>query len=260
MTGLSETLLVLANYDWDKNDELHVQLESSRMNDFVEIELKPDTLEHHGLPNIPYPLHKSELIAALGQEAELPFTALLKGLQAKSAYSETPWMSLEPAMQRLAELVNPLNDNADHILESEKCWLKIAATDLTKSVITVQREDHLIASITPLRDGRLQISTYRPVDLQTADDLTRLGIPPSPDHGVCMRENNWEYALDCSAGNGNIYSMLNGQPYLSYWKDGLGISHDGAIDHEWYSKRELQIISPSQTLIELTVHQEISYQ
>ena len=90
------------------------------MNDFIEIEFKPKTLEKYRLPNIPYPLHKNAITAAIVREEELPLAALLKGLQAKSVYSETPWISLEPAMQRLADLVNPLNDNADHILESEK--------------------------------------------------------------------------------------------------------------------------------------------
>ena len=30
-----------------------------------------------------------------------------------------------------------------------------------------------------------------------------------------MRENNWEYALDCSAGNGNYYAADRGEAYLA---------------------------------------------
>ena len=54
-----------------------------------------------------------------------------------------------------------------------------------------------------------------------------------------MRENNWEYALDCSAGNGNYYAADRGEAYLSYWEKGLGISWDGSDVPEWRKQLDL---------------------
>tara|TARA_R110001583_G_scaffold193306_1_gene361387 strand:+ start:25 stop:1383 length:1359 start_codon:yes stop_codon:yes gene_type:complete len=52
-----------------------------------------------------------------------------------------------------------------------------------------------------------------------------------------MRSNNWEYALNCSAGNGNHYAADRGECYLSRWEFGLGISADGSKIEEWYTQR-----------------------
>lgn len=59
---------------------------------------------------------------------------------------------------------------------------------------------------------------------------------PHPEYGVCMRENNWEYALDCSATIGNFCADANGESYLSYWERGLGVTHDGKELPEWRSQ------------------------
>ena len=77
---------------------------------------------------------------------------------------------------------------------------------------------------------------------------------PGPEHGVCMRENNWEYALDCSAGNGNFYAFEGGAAYLSYWEHGVGLMADRSIDHHWFAMRQLQNRVPSVAVAELGVH------
>lgn len=69
-----------------------------------------------------------------------------------------------------------------------------------------------------------------------------------------MRDNNWKYIKDNSALISNAYTNRWGESYLSYWKFGLGISHDKSIIEEWYSQRELVPIKPQITVTELGVY------
>src|SRR5207302_304654 len=46
-----------------------------------------------------------------------------------------------------------------------------------------------------------------------------LSLLPHPEHGVCMRENNWEYARDCSAGMANFYAFERGEAHLAWWEN-----------------------------------------
>jgi len=69
-----------------------------------------------------------------------------------------------------------------------------------------------------------------------------------------MRENNWEYALDCSAGNGNYYAADRGEAYLSYWEKGLGISWDGSDVPEWRKQLDLVARPAARVVAELGVY------
>ncbi|TVQ95252.1 MAG: ADP-ribosylglycohydrolase family protein [Chromatiaceae bacterium] len=73
-----------------------------------------------------------------------------------------------------------------------------------------------------------------------------------------MRENNWEYALDCSAGIGNYYALERGEAYLSYWEIGLGISRDGTEVPDWHRQRNLVPRPAAQALVDLGVHHSLS--
>ena len=48
-----------------------------------------------------------------------------------------------------------------------------------------------------------------------------------------MRPNNWEHALEASAGIGNLYASDAGEAYLSYWPFGLGLSWDRRPVEGW---------------------------
>ena len=121
-----------------------------------------------------------------------------------------------------AELLAP--DDARDVISAagDHWWLEVGPVDLGGKLVTIQRGDALIAAITARDDGRLRVAVFRPLDAKGAEYLIGLGQVPHPEHGVCMRENNWEYALDCSAGNGNHYAAERGEAYLSYWEKGLG--------------------------------------
>jgi hypothetical protein len=69
-----------------------------------------------------------------------------------------------------------------------------------------------------------------------------------------MRENNWEYALDSSAGAGNFYASERGEAYLSFWEKGIGVGHDDSVIPEWRAMKELTARRPSLLKAELWVH------
>ncbi|HDS1308107.1 TPA: hypothetical protein UMF67_001379 [Stenotrophomonas maltophilia] len=67
-----------------------------------------------------------------------------------------------------------------------------------------------------------------------------------------MHENNWEYALDCSAGN--YYAADRGEAYLSYWEKGLGISWDGSDVPEWRKQQDLVPRPTVRVMTELKIY------
>jgi hypothetical protein len=73
-----------------------------------------------------------------------------------------------------------------------------------------------------------------------------------------MRENNWEYALDSSAANGNFYAAQRGEAYLSYWEKGIGVSSDGTEIPEWRRQKDLRARRPGIVATELGVHYTLS--
>ena len=111
--------------------------------------------------------------------------------------------------------------------------------NLNRAVLTIQRGGHLLAALAARRGGGLTAAAFRPLDGRALRFLTGLSVRPGPDGRVAMRENNWEYALDQSAGLGQAYAADRGESYLSYWEYGLGISHSGGIVDEWHAQRTL---------------------
>jgi hypothetical protein len=79
----------------------------------------------------------------------------------------------------------------------------------------------------------LRVAVYQPLDARCVRILTGMSRVPHPEYGVSMRENNWEYALDCSAQMGQVYASLDGASYLSRWDYGLGIGDDGTEVPVW---------------------------
>ncbi len=228
------------------------------MLNFAELHLKPGTLEQYGLPDIPYPIPVAFMQSALLDDGELPLAAMLHGLQQRSREGEAKWQEIEPAMDRLSQMLSP--DDAREVISAagDHWWIEVGPLDLGAKLITVQRGDALIAAITTREDGRLRVAVFRPLDGKSAEYLTGLGQVPNPEHGVCMRENNWEYALDCSAGNGNYYAADQGEAYLSYWEKGLGVSWDGAEVPVWLEQKNLVARPASRVVTELGIYSKLS--
>lgn len=154
----------------------------------------------------------------------------------------------------MSELITTGDQGAVISASGQNWWFEIGPVDLNSELVTVQRGSDLIAAITPRADGRLRVAVYQSLDAKSAECLTSLGQIPHPEHGVNMRENNWEYALDCSAHMGNYYAADRGDAYLSYWSKGLGISWDGTEVSQWRKQLNLQARAAAQVLEELSVY------
>ncbi len=225
------------------------------MPDYPELRLKPRFLERYQLPDIGYPVPQAGLEQALAHGGELPLDLLLHGLQQKSQAGGADWQVLEPGMARLADLLAPADDLREALVAmGDNWWLEIGPVNLDGPLVTIQRRSTLIAAIAPREDGRLRVAVFRPLDAKSAEYLMGLSLKPHPDYGVCQRENNWEYALDCSAGMGNVYAAEAGEASLSYWEFGLGISRDGTVIPEWHGQRHSTPRRPACVATELGVH------
>lgn len=200
--------------------------------EFALLRLDAAYRERHGIPDAYVP-------ASLPLAADLPPDALLRLVQEHAA-SWPGWQTLEPLWDRL---IARLDRDAppDPVLDVEGAnWsLRVGPVDLGRGIVTLQRSGHLLAAVAPRPDGRLAATAYRPLDARALRMLTGIGVRPAPDGTVAMRPNNWEYALDQSAGMGQAYASERGVTYLSYWEFGLGVSHDGTEVENWHAQRSL---------------------
>lgn len=195
------------------------------MNDFVELHLQPDTLAELGLPDIAYPVPRADFDPAAGK---LPLALLLYGLQWKSARPGVDWQALEAAMERLALLMTPGDEDEVVTAEGDDWELAIGGLDLQgndrdRRLVAVQRGAHLIAALRPLSNGQLRVAVYRPLDAGSARLLIGLAQRPHPEYGVQMRKNNWEFAMASCDGEGNAAAEARGEAHLAYWDKGLGL-------------------------------------
>ncbi len=224
------------------------------MHNLTEIHLKPEILARYGLPDIAYPLPPGDLQAALSQDGELPLAVMLHALQQHGAEAGVDWRHYAPAMNRLAQLLTADDGRAAAPVMGDDWWLELGPADLAGELVTIQREESLVAAISAREDGRLRVAVFRPLDAKSAKYLTGLGQLPHPEHGVCMRENNWQYALDCSATLGNHYAAERGEAYLSYWERGLGLSREGDVLSAWHVQRALNARPVAVVAAELGMH------
>ena len=140
------------------------------------------------------------------------------------------------------------------VVEGENWWLELAPVDLNGPLVTIQKEDRLIAAIASRSDGRLRVSVFEPLDDKAASILIALSVKPHPVHGVAMRKNNWEYALDGSAGMGQRYAAERGESYISFWEYGIGVFRDGTESALIRPYKNLVMREPSAVATELLAY------
>lgn len=156
-------------------------------------------------------------------------------------------------MARLAELIAPDDPRETVTAAGEEWWIELGLVDLDGPVVTIQRGQELIAAICSRPDGRLRLDAFRPLDGRSARVVIAGSVHPHPQDGVAMRENNWEYLLDNSAGTGQYYAFDRGEAHLSYWEFGIGIMQNGAVDETWRAKRGIQPRPVPHVAVELGV-------
>ena len=206
------------------------------MNDLLRVKPSPRQLAAHDLPDADYWLRAPD-IHLFKPDGELPISALLAGAQLRSSEDSAVWQELEPAMARLSEILAAGRAAPRMNAHGDGWSLVLGEVDLASTLVTIQRKDTLIAAITGEPDGGLKVTAYRPLDADSCRRLLGLGRTPAADGTVVMRPNNWEYALDCSVGMGNLYCAERGESYLSFWEFGLGVSHDGSGVPLWHAQR-----------------------
>ena len=126
----------------------------------VDIRFRTEKLEAPGLPDIAYPIRPEFLETAIGDDGNLPFGAMLAGLQERSAEGSSDWRGLEPAIARLAALLAPDDPRNSIEVGGDTWWIEIGPVDLAGPIVTVQRENVLIAAIAA-RAGDCQIFCAR---------------------------------------------------------------------------------------------------
>jgi len=225
----------------------------------LELQLKAETLERYGLPDIPYPVPTAQVLSVLDNDGELPFAFMLHGLQQRAGEGGRHWKDLEPAMDRLAELLTPEGVAEICSVESDGWWLEVGPVDINAELVTVQRDNELVAAINPRQDGRLRVAAFRPLDCDSLQNLTELGLHPHPEGGVCHRENNWQYALDCSSGNGNFYAFAAGRAHLSHWVSLSAQLEANSEIPEWRMPGSLSMRPAARVASELSVHDMLSH-
>ena len=229
------------------------------MTNFAELRLKPALLERYALPDIGYPVPVERLVDLLTTDHNLDLAELLFWLQQASREASRDFRRFEPAMARLAQLLAPADDLSETAsVQGDEWWLELGPVDLDGELVTIQRDDELVAAIATRNDGRLRAAVYRPLDASSAASLIALAQNPHPDGGVCMRDNNWEYAKDASAGMGQVYAAEAGTSYLSYWQFGLGILHDRTASPVFHPHRTLTPRRPAEVATELGIHYQLA--
>jgi hypothetical protein len=224
------------------------------MSNFVEIEWNKTTLEKFGLPHIAYPVPMDALGQVGGTNSDIDFGQMLYWCQEFCSQKPSKWLDLESAMQRLVEIIAP-EEPASLIEVGADFWaLHAGIVDLDSKIVTIQRNNDLVAATVPYEDGTLVWSVYRPLDAQSLKKMILLSRRPHPEHGVQMRENNWEFALDASAQGGSFYASVEGKAYLSYWAGGLGVYADQTENDAYKAQRNLTAMPPNQVAAQLGVY------
>jgi hypothetical protein len=157
-------------------------------------------------------------------------------------------------MRRLAELLALGINGEPDAIEGDRWHVRLGPVDLGTRIVTVQRQQRLIAAVTGAADGRLVVSAFQPLDACAIRLLTGCGVKPAPDGTVCLRPNNWEYTLDASAGMGQAYAADRGETYLSYWEFGIGVSANGETLPDWRRHRDAVPWPASLVAAQIAVH------
>jgi hypothetical protein len=220
------------------------------MKGLVEIHLKEDQLERYGLPNIGYPVQIELVESLLFDGAKLDLGLLLYFIQKDCSQHPDKWPNYEPAMLRLIEMNSANGDHELISLEGANWLFHAGDVDLTGKTVTIHRREDLIAAMRPHDDGALVLSVCHPLDADSIAKILILSKKPHPEYGVCMRENNWEYALDASAQNTSALYGHPGAAYLSYWESGVGIEPDGT-ESSFFSQRELKPLPSPQVAVQI---------
>jgi hypothetical protein len=134
--------------------------------DFSFFELKKDVLKELGLEEIQYPVPYAELPEIISSH-DVPYHMLLLWLQLYSSVSPDDWKDLEDAMSALTALIGGDSRQSTANVTGDTWKFVASLADMTKEVVTIQRNELLVAAISSSDQGGLIISHYRPFDAKS---------------------------------------------------------------------------------------------
>lgn len=226
---------------------------------FARMHWKDAALERLGLPNIGYPVPAGLVPELVDAGGHVPFEAQLYWLQEYVSRGGTDWLALEPAMLRLAELIAEPDQRDAATVAGDDWFLELRRVDLDSPIVTIQRGDHLLAALEPRDDGRLAAALYHPLDAKSLRYLLALARNPDEQGYVCLRENNWEFALDQACGSLRAsYACERGEAYLSIWEYGLGVVGDGTLDRQFLAQHDAEPIAVNLAAIQIGTYYQLA--
>ena len=178
---------------------------------------------------------------------------MLFSLQLQASQPHRDWQHLHSTMDALVCKLAEDEVGQPGEVDAAQWQLELGPIDLSGDIITLQRDEELLAAMRANQMGGLVLASYYPLDSMSLNKLMALGVKPHPRHGVAMRENNWQFALDQATAMGNHYAADRGEPYLAHWRHGLGLSVDGGEVFGWCSQRHSQPATAAQTAVQLDV-------
>ena len=125
-------------------------------------------------------------------------------------------------------------------------YIEISKVNFSNEAITINRREKMLIAIQPTNDFKINISVFHALDAKAIEILMNICLHPHPEHGVCMRDNNWEYALDmASSGISSMLAKDRGESYFSYWEHGIGIMSDGKMDKNFIRYHKADPLKPN---------------
>jgi len=193
------------------------------MDDFIQMRFRSEWRDRYGLPDIGYPVPCGELEAVVARGAA-SFAELLYWLQVYAENHEAELADAEAGMGALIGLAVSGDSRPVVAVRGDTWGFEAGPVDPAGPIVTIQRGDRVLALIGPTEDYGLRVAVNVPLDAKAIRYILGLSCNPVPDGCVCMRPNNWEYALDqASRVTAAFYARENGTSYLSIWDEGLGI-------------------------------------
>lgn len=226
----------------------------SIMENFTEVHLNKESLDAYSLPDIGYPVPVSQLDSFGQTGGKIDLKALLFWLQEYSALQTDKWIDFETAIFRLALLLAPEDRRRQIRVYGDNWFLICGAVDLNQTIMTIQRQDHLIAAMSPLEDGQLCVCSYRPLDAKSARYLISQSINSSSD----SLNSPWESAIENLIVEENANAEKRGEAYLMFWEFGLGVKSDNSTVELWFNRRETAAIPNNLSAMQLGVCYEYS--
>ena len=191
------------------------------MTEHLAFQFEQDTHSEWGPPVFGQPIPVDLISKVTHGSYATPLEKTLFHLQLASARPGADLPRLELAIHRALEQFSSRSSQPSVEAGADTWRLEIGPVPLDQELITINRGGYLLCVLRPDEEGRLIATSFRPLDAHTLRLVTRLSTRPHPRHGVAMRPDNWQYALDSAVTADNYYASNHDLPYLTHFDSGI---------------------------------------